>query len=441
MTKDEPSPSDRIGSFIMKTKGKILVISGNPDLQDACRQALTPGDFSVQIADSLHDGIGTAREENVDVVFLDEEIFHSQREMLLLQKLWEKDADLVCLLLSKRDSLNCALQPFQAEACNRVPVPLLPEHLLPRVTQALEQRADSFEPKRVQLENLKKTVEWVLEKRINSLELKSLRAFVQNIAPLWSVAGGEMETSDLFEKDFLAPAAFRLTIAHEFRAPLTALQSFLLILLKGYVAPEKWREIIQHAFDRSQDMLDLVDGLMNLAAARQEMSLENRSRVQLGDVLEKLGPSLKTEANERGLTLTLTVRQNPFVVVNPVHMSQLWTNLISNAIKYTPAGGSIQVSLEQDEAWAIGAVEDSGIGIRPQELPLIFHEFYRTAEAKNMGVRGTGLGLPFVKRIVEGYGGGLEVKSDIGKGSLFRFTLPLATVPSIEDSNTGEGTP
>ena len=84
----------------MKTKGKILVISGNPDLQDACRQALTPGDFSVQITDSLHDGIGTAREENVDVVFLDEEIFHSQREMLLLQKLWEKDADLVCLLLS-----------------------------------------------------------------------------------------------------------------------------------------------------------------------------------------------------------------------------------------------------------------------------------------------------------------------------------------------------
>ena len=301
--------------------------------------------------------------------------------------------------------------------------------------------SDSFELKRVQLENLKKTVEWVLEKRINSLELKSLRAFVQNIAPLWSVAGGEMETSDLFDKDFLAPAAFRLTIAHEFRAPLTALQSFLLILLKGYVAPEKWKEIIQHAFDRSQEMLDLVDGLMNLAAARQEMSLENRSHVQLGDVLEKLAPSLKAEADERGLTLTLTVRQNPFVVVNPVHMSQLWTNLISNAIKYTPAGGSVQVSLEQDEAWAIGAVEDSGIGIRPQELPLIFHEFYRTAEAKNMGVRGTGLGLPLVKRIVEGYGGSLEVKSDVGKGSLFRFTLPLATVPSIEDSNTGEGTP
>jgi signal transduction histidine kinase len=430
-----------MGSFVMKTKGKILVISGNPDLQNACRQALKPGDFSVQITDSLHDGIVTAKKENIDVVLLDGEIFHSQRDVLLLQKLWEKDADLGCLLLSKRDSLNRALQAFQSEICEMVPVPLVPEHLFLRGTQALEQRIHSFELKRVQLENLEKTVEWVLEKRINSLELKSLRAFVQNVAPLWSLAGGEMETSDLFDKDFLAPAAFRLTIAHEFRAPLTALQSFLLILLKGYVAPEKWKEIIQLAFDRSQDMLDLVDDLMNLAAARQEMSLESRSHLQLGDELEKLAPSLKTEAAERGLTLTLTVRQNPFVVVNPLHMSQLWTNLISNAIKYTPAGGSVQVSLEQDEAWAVGAIKDSGIGISPQELPLIFHEFYRTAEAKNMGVRGTGLGLPLVKRIVEGYGGSLEVKSDVGKGSLFRFTLPLAAAPSIKDPNGEQGTP
>ncbi len=131
---------------------------------------------------------------------------------------------------------------------------MVPEYLLPDATEAMEQRADSFELKRVQLENLKKTVEWVLEKRNNSLELKRLQSFEQNVAPLWSVAKGEMETSDLFEKDFLAPAAFRLTMAHEFRAPLTALQSFLLILLKGYVAPEKWKEMIQHAFDRSQDL-------------------------------------------------------------------------------------------------------------------------------------------------------------------------------------------
>ena len=93
---------------------------------------------------------------------------------------------------------------------------------------------------------------------------------VADVSLLWSVAKGELETSEMFDKDFLAPAAFRLTVAHEFRAPITAMQSFLLILLKGYVSPDKWKEMIQHALDRSQDLLNLVDDLMNLAAARQE---------------------------------------------------------------------------------------------------------------------------------------------------------------------------
>ena len=414
----------------MKPKGRILVISGNRDLQEACRQALRLCSLSVQTSETLHEGIERAKREDVDVVLLDGEIFRGQREVLLLQKLWEKDPDLACLLLNRRDFLNRALQVFLAEACDMVPVPLVPEHLFLRSTQALEDRINPFELKRYQLENLKKTVEWALEKRFNSLEVKRLQALEQNVAPLWSVARGEMETSDLFDRDFLAPAAFRLTLAHEFRAPLTALQSFLLILLKGYVAPEKWKEIIQHAYDRSQDMLNLVEDLMNLATARQEMSPESRCQVRMGDELEKLVPSLKTEAEERGLTLTLSIRQNPVVVVNPLHMGQLWTNLISNAIKYTLTGGQVRVSLEEDETWATGAVEDSGIGISAQELPFVFNEFYRTAEAKKLEVRGTGLGLPLVKRIVEGYGGSLEVKSTVGKGSIFRFTLPLAAVPS-----------
>jgi signal transduction histidine kinase len=86
----------------------------------------------------------------------------------------------------------------------------------------------------------------------------------------------------------------------------------------------------------------------------------------------------------------------------------------------------VRVFLDREERWAVGKVEDTGIGISPQDLPLIFHEFYRAAEVRKMGVRGTGLGLPLVKRIVEGYGGSLEVQSAVGKGSLFRFRLPIA---------------
>jgi signal transduction histidine kinase len=400
----------------METKGTILIASPNPDLQAACRRALEPGNFFILAGESLQDGAGGEKKENIDVVLLDGEIFQNRREILFLQELWEKDANLACILISERESLKQALQAFQAGVCDIVSAPVVPEILSLRVAQAMERRRDS-------------------------LELKRLHAFEQNVAPLWAVAGGEMETSDLFAKDFLAPAAFRLTMAHEFRAPLTALQSFLLILLKGYVAPEKWKEMIQHAFERSQDLLNLVDDLMDLATATQEMSQGNRSLVRLGDELEKILPSLKTEADQQGLLLTLTLQQNPIVMADALHLKQLWTNLISNAIKYTPGGGYVRIFLDQQEGWAIGRIEDSGIGISPQELPLVFHEFYRTAEARKMGVRGTGLGLPLVKRIVEGYGGSLEVQSTVGKGSLFRFQLPVAAAPLSKNPTEEQGPP
>jgi len=171
------------------------------------------------------------------------------------------------------------------------------------------------------------------------------------------------------------------------------------------------------------------------------MSQESRTPVRLGDELEKILPSLKTEADQQGLRLTSILRQNPMVLANPLHLKQLWMNLISNAIKYTPAGGYVRIFLEREQEWAVGKVEDSGIGINPPELPLIFHEFYRTAEVRKMGVRGTGLGLPLVKRIVEGYGGSLEVQSALGKGSLFRFRLPIAEDSGSGNSTIGKGAP
>jgi len=389
---------------MMEKKISILLISRSPDLRKVCRQALDPGRFSLTFADSLSTESCVRREDPFELVLLDAEVLRHQDEVRLLRDLWKEDEDLACVVLSERSSLDLALAATREGAYDVVPLPLNPEFLVLRLSRALE-------------------------KRERSLELKRLHDFEHGVSRLWSVAKGELEASELFDKDFLAPAAFRLTVAHEFRAPLTALQSFLLILLKGYVAPEKWNEMIQHAFDRSQDLLDLVDDLMNLATARQEMGLESRSRIFLADELEKLMPTLQAEAEGKGLTITCEVRRNPPVEMNASHLKPLWMNLISNAIKYTPAGGNIHVRLDQDEEWAVGTVEDTGIGISPEEQLLIFHEFYRTRGAKNMERRGTGLGLALVKRIVEGYRGRIEVVSAPGKGSCFRFTFPLATGP------------
>ncbi len=334
----------------------------------------------------------------------------------LLENFRGKDPDLVWILLAKRSGLDEALRGIQAGAYDVILLPVIPELLRLRVGRAMEKRTDR-------------------------LELKRLQTLVADVSLLWSVAKGELETSEMFDKDFLAPAAFRLTVAHEFRAPITAMQSYLLLLLKGYVPPDQWKEMIHHVLDRSQDLLNLVDDLMNLAAARQEMSAAGRISLPFGEELEKVIPSLKAQADEKGVEMTLTIRENPNVEAHPVHLGQVWTNLISNAIKYTPPGGKIRVTLEQDPACAIGTVADTGIGIGAHDLSLIFNNFFRTAEAKKMEPRGTGLGLTLVKRIVEGYGGRVEAESFPGKGSIFRFKLPLAPFPLSQAPAGGKGIP
>jgi signal transduction histidine kinase len=388
----------------MEAKGTILIISDNTDVLASCNQALDPARFSVRTSDTLPERPCTPAGEDSDIIVMDAAMLPDRPEKHLFTLQAVNQPERVCILLAGPTTWNRAVQMVTLGAYDLIPLPIIPELFALRVDRAMERRR-------------------------TALELRRLQVFEQDVSRLWSVTKGELETSELFDEDFLAPAAFRLTIAHEFRAPLTALQSFLLILLKGYAPPEQWKEMIQHALDRSEDLLNLVDNLMNLATARQEMSVENRSLVRLGEELAKVLPSLQTEAEGKGLSLTLTVRHDPTVEVHLNHMQHLWTNLISNAVKYTRSGGRIGITLDRDEKHAIGEVRDSGIGISPQDLPSIFNEFFRTVEAKQMERRGTGLGLPLVKRIVEGYGGTVEVTSTLGKGSLFRFTLPLAVTP------------
>ena len=396
------------------SKGKVLIISRDADVQRACRHALEAENFPILSADALPEKMSMPEERMIDVILWDAELLMDQAGGNIFEKIRPKDLEPACILLSKPSTLDQALRAARAGAYDVILLPVIPELLRLRVNLAMEKRTDL-------------------------LELKRLQTLVADVSLLWGVAKGELQTSEMFDKDFLGPAAFRLTVAHEFRAPITAMQSFLLILLKGYVSPDKWKEMIQHALDRSQDLLNLVDDLMNLAAARQETSLSGRTLLPLGEELEKVIPMFKAQAEEKGIVMTVTIRRNPAVEVHPIHMGQVWTNLISNAIKYTPHGGKIHVIIDQGDARAIGAVADTGIGIGADQLPLVFNNFFRTAEAKRMEPRGTGLGLTLVKRIVEGYGGKVEVESFPGKGSLFRFKLPLPPFPPSQNPAGGKG--
>ena len=133
----------------------------------------------------------------------------------------------------------------------------------------------------------------------------------------------------------------------------------------------------------------------------------------------------REQAHEKRQSFQVEIQDRPVITADRKHLKQIWTNLISNAIKYTPEGGRISISLQADGDALVGTVVDSGIGIAEADLSNLFEEFFRTDQAKASGAIGTGLGLSIVKQIVETYGGQLEVTSKLGQGSRFVFTLPL----------------
>jgi two-component system sensor histidine kinase/response regulator len=377
----------------MEAKSNILVIDDELGIRQGCQRALEPQGFTVETAATIQEGLRKVREGNFDLVLLDV-MLPDGRGIDLLSPIREKDPDTVSVIITGYATVELAVEAIKQGAYDFISKPFTTDLLLMTVNQGLERR------------------------RL-SLEAKRLQAIEQEAAEL-ARTKEEMERLDRFK------TAFTLTVAHELRAPITALQSFLLAMLKGYVPPDQQQNILQRAIERAQELLDLVDDLLNLATAKQEVVPSKREILSLADALEKVIPLLQAQAEERGMTFTVEVRQRPLVEANSGQMGQLWTNLISNAVKYTPAGGRVTVSLEEKDGWAVGMVEDTGIGIAPEDQAKIFEEFYRTPQAKEMEHRGTGLGLPLVKRIVEGHGGTIEVESALGQGSRFSFRLPVA---------------
>ncbi|MGB2897487.1 MAG: hybrid sensor histidine kinase/response regulator [Anaerolineales bacterium] len=377
----------------MITEGNILVIDDELGIREGCRRALTPQGFSVEMAGNFVEGLQKIQETNFDLVLLDV-MLPDGRGTDLLIPIHEKDPETVAIIVTGYATIELAVEAIKKGAYDFLPKPFDTEILLLTVHQGIERRRLALETKRLE------AVEKEAEKLTRQNE--------------------EMKQLDRYKTQFTT------MVAHELRAPISALQSFLLSILKGYVPPEQQEEILERAVKRSQELLDLVNDLLNLAAAREEITPAMSKDLSLADVLEKLMPPFQSQAADEKLKLEAKILKRPQLDAVPEQMEQLWTNLISNAIKYTPAGGEVVITLDEVKGWAIGTVEDTGIGISPEHQSQIFEEFFRTPQAKDHNHLGTGLGLSLAKQIVEGHGGSIELESDPGQGSRFRFRLPLS---------------
>ncbi len=236
------------------------------------------------------------------------------------------------------------------------------------------------------------------------------------------------ELNTKLQKLDAARTKFMVTVTHELRAPVTTIYSCLDLVLGGYASREKERQILERAQRRTTELLDLVKDLLELTGARQaEVQAEGAEAIQLANVLCNVEELMRVEAENKDLFLSVDIAPGlPLVRAKPDHIKAVWTNLISNAIKYTEPGGIVVASLTHNLDYVVGAVRDTGIGIAADDLPKIFEEFYRTANARATCPQGTGVGLAIVKRMIENYSGKVWVESELGRGSKFTFMLPRA---------------
>ncbi len=235
------------------------------------------------------------------------------------------------------------------------------------------------------------------------------------------------EMIERLEKSFQQIKQFTADASHELKTPLTILRGEMEIALRSR-DNEYMKEVIASALEEIDRMSYIVRNLLDLAKMDVEKESAPKEIVELDRVLSERVELLRRLALDRGVSIDILKNRPASVPGNQVRLSQLFFNLIDNALKYTPRGGAVGLYLDTEDGMAVFRVRDSGIGIARSDLPYIFDRFYRVDKARSREVGGAGLGLSICKEIVDSHGGYIEVESDEGRGSTFTVKLPLAVM-------------
>ena len=219
-------------------------------------------------------------------------------------------------------------------------------------------------------------------------------------------------------------------VSHELRTPLVSIIGYIELLRDGGTSgpdADHFAEVIDRG---AQRLLRLVADLLFLSGIQSgEMTVEFRSS-DLAGIAAFAVEEMRPEARRKHIDLCFAATAVPRFAVDPTRIAQLLGNLISNAVKFTPGGGRVEVRLGRQGDQAVLTVTDTGIGIPAVDRERIFERFFRTAVATQQVIPGTGLGLTITKAIVEAHHGTIAVDSEEGRGSTFKICLPLRPLPA-----------
>lgn len=286
----------------------------------------------------------------------------------------------------------------------------------------VEQRGEQQLQGYVRVSALTDEVEEDTRRLLQVLELGGAIAIL-----LIAITGGWLTQRSVqpIERSVLKLQQFTADASHELRSPLTAIRTAVQVMQSHpdriHPADEKKLAAIASA---TYQMSDLIEDLLLLARS-DNLTETDRIAIPIDELLEDLVVFLQPQAESKDITLILHSAPEVLVQAEVSQLRRMFSNLLENALQYTPKGGSVTVNLTVQGALALVKIVDTGIGMTPDQISWIFHRFWRAEQARSQRQTGTGLGLAIAEAIAQTHGGEITVISQVGVGSCFTVKLPL----------------
>jgi signal transduction histidine kinase len=297
------------------------------------------------------------------------------------------------------------------------------------LSESLDEMARQLEKNRSDLEDLNRNLEFRVTEKTENLTkaYERLQASNQNLATAnryLEEANRKLREIDQVKSDFIS------IVSHELRTPLTSIKAFTeLILIKPKMPTERRNKLLTIINNESDRLARLINDVLDLTKIEAGKLSWRITKVSLEEIIKTSVSGIKSLADNKSLAISTSMtRPLPLIYGDRDRLIQVITNILSNAIKFTPQGGKIHISArhgEKPKPQILVAVSDTGIGIPVGDLNLIFDKFRRSGDVLTNNTEGSGLGLTISRQIIEYHGGIIWAESTQGQGSIFTFTLPL----------------
>jgi signal transduction histidine kinase len=362
---------------MLEKKPTILVIDDDESMRDSCTQILTKDGFLAEMAKDGSSGLKKIEETKPDLVLIDLKM-PGISGLKVLERTNEIDPNIIAVVITGYATVESAVEAMKKGAYDFLPKPFTPDELRIIIKRGLERR------------------------RL-ILETESLR-----------------REKKLMEENFIT------MVSHQLRSPLAAILQYFEVILGGMVGEVsgKQKEMIQKAQRRLENLMNLINDWLDVARLDNGQIINKLKPLSLKKVIKKTLEDMRPLAKKNDISLELRPSPgNKNVPGDEESLKQVFSNLITNAIRYNKPKGKVIITIKETRDFIATEIQDTGIGIAEKHLPFIFDQFYRVSRGESQKIKGTGLGLSIAKKIVEAHGGSIQVSSEDGKGSIFTVFL------------------